>query len=126
VAALCQFAITFLLKRSKSYNWGMSQAAVSAIELSPNRSGQPRAYIAGTRVRVQDVYALSELQGKTPDEIVAALPHLTLYQVHSALAHYFQHRDEILQEIREDDDFVAAMQAKLGPGPLASKLNSSG
>jgi len=103
----------------------MSQAELSTIELRPNRSGQPRAFIARTRVRVQDIYALSELQGKTPDEIVAALPHLTLYQVHSALAYYFQHRDQILQEIREDDDFVSAMKAKLGPGPLASKLNST-
>jgi uncharacterized protein (DUF433 family) len=103
----------------------MSQAAVNTIELRPNRSGQLRAFIAGTRVRVQDIYGLSELQGKTPDEIVTALPHLTLFQVHSALAYYFQHRDEILQEIREDDDFVAAMQAKLGAGPLAAKLKSA-
>src|SRR6476646_3114408 len=99
----------------------MIQTVATHIELRPNRSGQPRAYIAGTRVRVQDIYALSELQGKTPDEIVTALPHLTLYQVHSALAYYFQHRDQVLQEIREDDDFAAAMKAKLGPGPLAAK-----
>jgi uncharacterized protein (DUF433 family) len=104
----------------------MSQTATSAIELRPNRSGRPRAYIAGTRVRVQDIYGLAELQGKTPDEIVAALPHLTLHQVHSALAYYFQHRAEILQEIREDDDFVAALRAKLGPGPLAAKMQSTG
>ena len=58
----------------------MSQAAISAIELRPNRSGQPRAYVTGTRVRVQDIYGLSQLQGKTPDEIVAALPHITLAQ----------------------------------------------
>jgi uncharacterized protein (DUF433 family) len=98
---------------------------MSTIELRPNRSGQPRAFIAGTRVRVQDIYGLSELQGKTPDEIVAALRHLTLFQVHTALAYYFQHRAEILQEIREDDDFAAAMRAKLGPGPLAAKLKSA-
>lgn len=103
----------------------MSQTALNVIELRPNRSGQPRAFIAGTRVRVQDVYGLAEVQGKTPDEIVAALPHLSLFQVHSALAYYFQHRDEILQEIREDDDFVASMRAKLGPGPLAAKLKSA-
>jgi len=98
---------------------------MSTIELRPNRSGQPRAFIAGTRVRVQDIYGLSELQGKTPDEIVAALRHLTLFQVHTALAYYFQHHAEILQEIREDDDFAAAMRAKLGPGPLAAKLKSA-
>jgi uncharacterized protein (DUF433 family) len=100
----------------------MTPAAQSVIELRPNHSGQPRAFIAGTRVRVQDIYALAELQGKTADEIVTSLPHLSLFQVHSALAYYFQHRDEVLREIREDDDFVAAMKAKLGPGPLAQKL----
>jgi uncharacterized protein (DUF433 family) len=112
----------FLRALRTRYNWDMSQAELSTIELRANRSGQPRAFIAGTRVRVQDIYALSELQGKTPDEIVAAIPHLTLYQVHSALAYYFHHRDVILQEIREDDDFAAAIKVKLGSGPLASKL----
>lgn len=103
----------------------MSQATLSTIELRANRSGQPRAFIAGTRVRVQDIYGLSELQGKSPDEIVAALPHLSLFQVHSALAYFFQHRAEILQEIREHDDFVTTMRAKLGPGPLGEKLISA-
>jgi uncharacterized protein (DUF433 family) len=101
----------------------MSQAELDLIELRPNRAGQLRAYIAGTRVRVQDIYGLAELQGKSPDEIVAALPHLNLSQVHSALAYYFRHREAILREIREDDEFVAAVRAKLGPGPLAAKLN---
>ena len=76
-------------------------------------------------MRVQDIYGLAELQGKTPGEIVEALPHLTLFQVHSALAYYFQHRDAILREILEDDDFATAMQAKLGPGPLTAKLKSA-
>jgi uncharacterized protein (DUF433 family) len=118
-------AVSIRVVSEEGYNCVMSQAALTTIELRPNHSGQTRAYISGTRVRVQDIYALSELQEKTPDEIVAALPHLTLHQVHSALAYYFQHRDEILQEIREDEDFVAAMKAKLGPGPLAEKLKSA-
>jgi uncharacterized protein (DUF433 family) len=54
------------------YNTGMAQAdaQMQQIELRPNRSGQSRAYIAGTRVRVQDIYAMAELQGQSPDEIV--------------------------------------------------------
>jgi uncharacterized protein (DUF433 family) len=42
----------------------------------------------------------------TPDEIVEAYPHLTLAQVHAALAYYWEHRDEIEQEIRADQSFV--------------------
>jgi uncharacterized protein (DUF433 family) len=94
------------------------------IELRPNRSGQPRAFITGTRVRVQDVYALAEVQGKSPDEIVAALPHLSVAQVHAALAYYFAHRDEILRELREDEEITAAIRGKFGEGPMAKKLRS--
>jgi uncharacterized protein (DUF433 family) len=95
------------------------------IELRPNRDGQPRAYIAGTRVRVQDVYVDAEIRGKSPDEIVASLPHLTLAQVHAALSHYFDHRDAILEEIRQDGLSLADIKAKTGPGPLERKLKGT-
>ena len=97
-----------------------SQCVATHIELRPNREGQLRAFIAGTGVRVQDVYALSEVQGKTPAEIVQALPHLTLAQVHAALFYYFDHREAILQEMREDDDFGRRLRAAAGPGVLAA------
>ena len=56
------------------------------IEVGQNGAGQDRSYIAGTRTRVQDIYALAEILGLTSDQIVAQLPHLTLGQVHAALA----------------------------------------
>jgi uncharacterized protein (DUF433 family) len=99
-------------------------SAAVDIELRPNRVGKQRAFIAGTRVRVQDIYALAEVQGQSPDEIVAALPHLTLAQVHAALSYHFAHRDEILEEMREDEQFAASIRASLGEGPLATKLRS--
>jgi len=100
----------------------MIQSVATHIELRPNRNGRARAYIAGTRVRVQDIYAQAEVHGRTPEQIVAGLPHLTLGQVHAALSYLFDHREEILSEMREDDDFAAAIRAQLGEGPLASKL----
>ena len=100
-------------------------SATNHIEIRSNRSGQPRAYIVGTRIRVQDVYVDSEVHGMTPDEIAGAYPHLTLAQVHAALAYYFDHREDIQSEIREDRDFVAEMKAKTGPGPLERKLNGT-
>ena len=92
------------------------------IELRKNREGADRAFIVGTRTRVQDVYALAEIHGKTPDEIVQALPHLTLAQVHGALAYYFDHRAEILREMREDGEFAAQLEAALSPGPLHNRI----
>jgi uncharacterized protein (DUF433 family) len=77
------------------------------IELRPNREGRERAYIAGTRVRVQ------------------ALPDLTLGQVHAALGYYFDHRDAILAEVKEDDDFARHFRSLSGPGPLEQRLNEA-
>lgn len=102
-------------------NGDMSLAATH-IELRLNRAGQPRAFIAGTRVRVQDVYALAEVRGASPDEIVEALPHLPLGQIHAALSYYFDHRDEVLQEMREDDEYVRRFKESHGPGPLQKRL----
>jgi uncharacterized protein (DUF433 family) len=96
------------------------------VEIRKNRAGQERAYIVGTRVRVQDIYVDSEVLGKTPEEIVTALPHLTLAQVHAALAYYFDYRDDILDELRQDEEFVAAMKNRTGPGPLERKLRDAG
>jgi len=93
----------------------MSTEVATHIDIRQNRAGQNRAYIAGTRVRVQDIYALAEIQGLTPDQIVEQLPHLTLGQVHAALAYYFDHREQILREVREDEEFVEMMRRQTGP-----------
>jgi uncharacterized protein (DUF433 family) len=94
------------------------QQVATHIELRPNRDGQLRAYIAGTRVRVQDIYAQAEIHGRTPEEIVEGLPHLTLGQVYAALSYLFDHREEILRELREDESFVEALRATSKPSLL--------
>lgn len=103
----------------------METEVATHIEIRKNRAGQDRAYVAGTRTRVQDVYAFSEIHGFTPDQIVEQLPHLTLGQVHAALAYYFDHRAQILSELREDEDFVQMMRRQTGPGPLEARLSAA-
>ena len=78
--------------------------------------------IVGTGIRVWDVYVLHERQGRTPDEIVAAYPHITLADVHAALAYYCDNKDEIDRQMKEADEFVERLKATHGPGPLARKL----
>jgi uncharacterized protein (DUF433 family) len=103
----------------------MQTEVATHIEIRPNRAGQNRACIVGTRVRIQDIYALAEVQGLSPDEIVEQLPHLTLGQVHAALAYYFDHREQILSELREDEAYVEMMRRQTGPGPLEQRLNAA-
>ena len=82
--------------------------------------GKPR--IDGTRIRVQDVYVWHERMGKSPEEIITDFPHLTLADVYAALAYYFDNMEEIKRHIQEDEEFVAALKLKTGPGPLEAKL----
>ena len=54
------------------------------------------ARIEGHRVRVRDIVLARDLDGLSPEEIVASVyPSLTLAHVYSALAYYEDHREEI-------------------------------
>ncbi len=83
-----------------------------------------RARIAGHRIRVQDIVLWTE-QGRSPDQIVADFPQISLADVYAALAYYHDHREEIDRQIREDDQFVAQMKAQNGPG-IIERLRGSG
>lgn len=72
-----------------------------------------------------DIYVLHERLGKTPDEILADFPDLSLADIHAALAYYFDHQAEIDAEMKAADDFVEQLKAQTGPGPLTEKLAPS-
>ena len=61
----------------------------------------------------------------TPDEIVSHIPSISLADVHRALAYYFDHVQEIQDEIRADrvyaDEFL-----RNNSSVLDSKLNQGG
>jgi uncharacterized protein (DUF433 family) len=83
----------------------MSQVELTThIELRPGVLGR-RAFIAGHRVRVQDIVLWNE-EGLTPDEIVSRIPTISLADVHAALAYYYDHREEVDRQIRDDDAFA--------------------
>jgi uncharacterized protein (DUF433 family) len=102
----------------------MAEMIESPIEVRLNRDGQPRAFIAGTRVRVQDIVSLSEFQGFSPDRIVDNLSHLTLSQVHAALAYYVEHMAEVRRGMKEDDDYAEEFRRN-NPGPLEMRLRAA-
>jgi uncharacterized protein (DUF433 family) len=61
-----------------------------------------KACIAGHRVRVLDVVVWHEHHGMSPEEIVSQVPTITLADVHAALAYYFDHMEEIQEEMRQE------------------------
>ena len=68
-------------------------------------------HIEGTRIRVMDVVALHK-RGLSPAEILDSFDHLTLAQVHSALAYYYDHPEEIEQEFNQVRRFAERFKAK--------------
>jgi uncharacterized protein (DUF433 family) len=89
----------------------MKAVTSSHIESTPGVCGG-KPCVAGTRIRVQDIVLWTE-DGMSVDEIAVAYPHLTLADVHAALAYYHDHREQIDNDIRESDRFVADLKAKL-------------
>jgi uncharacterized protein (DUF433 family) len=74
------------------------------IERSPEiRTGRP--CVAGTGVTVRRIAGWYNL-GLTPEEIAAKVEHLTLAQIHAALAYYHANRDEIDSDIASDETVV--------------------
>lgn len=81
------------------------------IEITPGVcGGKPR--IAGHRIRVQDIVVLQERWALSPEEIVGEYPSITLADVHAALAYYYDHRAEIRDLMRQEDEFAAEMERR--------------
>jgi len=72
----------------------MPALAYAHIEL---REGVP--YVAGTRTKVIQIALDLLAHGWDADEIHLQHPHLSLGQIHSALAYYYDHREELDRDI---------------------------
>ena len=91
----------------------MSDVTILSIDMivsNPKiRNGRP--IIAGTTLRVQDVAAHHIYRHYTPEELAYQLQ-ISLAQVHAALAYYYAHKDEIDQQIEEDDRLIREAKEK--------------
>lgn len=74
--------------------------AIETIVSDPQiRNGRP--IIAGTQIRVMDIVASHLFRGLSP-EALAVNFRLKLEQVYAALAYYYQFKDEIDTQLREE------------------------
>lgn len=102
----------------------MSTSVEDRISRTPGVCGA-KACIAGHRVRVLDIVVWHEHQGLTPDEIVSHIPTITLADVHAALAYYFDHIEEIQQEMRAEREFAGEVRRR-NRSLLETKLRQEG
>lgn len=71
------------------------------------RGGRPK--IAGTGVTVARVAAWYKM-GLTPEEIVIQYGHLSLAQVHAALAYYHANPEEIEADLAQEEAFAESLE----------------
>jgi len=82
------------------------------ITRSPDiRGGRPR--IAGTGVTVRRIVGWYKL-GLSPEEIAEEIGHLTLAQVYAALAYYHANRDEIEQDMAQENEAAEQLEQSHG------------
>lgn len=75
------------------------------------RGGRPK--ISGTGLTVSRIAAWYKT-GMTPEEITLEYPHLTLAQVHAALAYYRVNREEIEGDLARGEAAVQQFERQLG------------
>lgn len=84
--------------------------SINLITTNPKmRNGRP--CIAGTGLRVTDVIMATMFHDRTPGEIALDYS-VSLAQVHAALACYYQHKDELDADIRQQLDIARGLKDK--------------
>jgi uncharacterized protein (DUF433 family) len=81
-----------------------------------------QAVIADSGMKVKQLVAEHLNWGWSPEELHFQHPHLTLGEVYSALAYYWDHRAEIDQAIREDAEYIRHLRANIPDNPLTIRL----
>ena len=83
-------------------------------------------YIAGTTMKVVELVMAQLAYGWSPEELHFQHPYLTLGQIHSALAYYWDHKTELDADIEHRWQFVEQARLQAGPSQLANKLRAQG
>ena len=73
-----------------------------------------RAVIGGTRIKVEYI-AVYDRDGLSAEEIGRRYPFLTMGQIYSALAYYWDNKELVEAQIEEGDRFVEKMRAANEP-----------
>ncbi len=98
---------------------GTSTDIGTLITRSPDvRGGRPR--VAGTGVTVRRIVSWYQL-GLSPEEIADRVGHLTLAQVHAALAYYHLNRDEIESDLAGEQAEQERLIRSLGTRSAGSR-----
>lgn len=82
--------------------------------------------IAGTTMKVVELVLAQAAYGWSAEELRAQFPHLTLGQIYSALAYYWDHQQELDADIEERIRKADRIRSSLSESPLVKRLKGKG
>ncbi|UBF26328.1 DUF433 domain-containing protein [Kovacikia minuta CCNUW1] len=85
-----------------------------------------RPIIAGTTMKVIEVVMAQQAYGWTPEEIHINHRYLSMSQIHSALAYYWDYKSEIDAAIQEDFQCAEKLRLEAGESPFVARLKAQG
>jgi uncharacterized protein (DUF433 family) len=98
----------------------MSSTVASQIEIDD----QGVAWIMGANTKVIEVVLDKVAYGWSPEEIHFQHPHLSLAQIHFALAYYYENRERLDAEIEREYQEAKSLRSKLSSPVLRQKLHA--
>ena len=83
-------------------------------------------FIAGTTMKVIELVLDYKAYGWSPEELHLQHPYLTLGQIYSALAYYWDHQEELNQNIEHRLEKIEQVRQTLKPTSLEARLKAKG
>lgn len=83
-------------------------------------------FISGTTMKVVELVLAHTAHGWSAEELHIQFPHLTLGQIYSALAYYWDHREELDQDIENRLRKADAIRTSTPASPLVERLHDKG
>ncbi len=84
-----------------------------------------QAVIVNSGMKVKQLVAEHLHWGWSPEELHFQHPHLTMGEVYSALAYYWDHRAVIDQAIQDDAEIVRKLKASMPKHPFTMRLRQT-
>ena len=102
----------------------MSLVATKYEHVVIDEKGAP--IIAGTTMKVVELVVEKTAYGWSPEELHFQHPYLTLGQIYSALAYYWDHAEDLHKDVDRRLYQIDRMRKTPGPSPLTARLKAKG
>ena len=82
--------------------------------------------ITGTTMKVVELMTSVKAYSLSPEELLESYAHLTLSKIYSALAYYWDHKQELDADMQRRFEYAEKLRLEAGESPLAKKLRAQG